>query len=136
MGGAISSRDTCQLYRWFRFDCGFSKMTGEDSLHDLLDDAEALLNASPEKAIVLLEKIAMAEVSPKAEEDIKCKEIATLKLGKVLAKNKMANGKRIVHLLDGISLFYNLHVSHVIHFCRTWRFDKNVTEILAALFES
>lgn len=72
---------------------GLIKMTGEDSLHDLLDDAEALLSASLEKAIVLLEKIAMAEVSPKAEEDIKCKEIATLKLGKVLAKNKMATGK-------------------------------------------
>jgi len=70
-------------------------MAGEDSLHDLLDDAEALLSGSPEKAIALLEQIAMAEVSPKAEEDIKCKEIATLKLGKTLAKNKMANGKRI-----------------------------------------
>lgn len=70
-------------------------MSGEDSLRDLLDDAEALLSASPEKAIVLFEQIAMAEVSPKSEEDIKCKEIATLKLGKILAKNKMVNGKII-----------------------------------------
>ena len=70
-------------------------MAGEDSLHDILDDAEALINGSPEKAIELLEQIAMAEVSHKAEEDIKCKEIATLKLGKVLAKNKMANGKTV-----------------------------------------
>ena len=70
-------------------------MSGEDSLHDLLDDAEALMSASPEKAIVLLEQVAMAEVSPKAEEDIKCKEIATLKLGKLQAKKEMANGKII-----------------------------------------
>ena len=94
LGGAVRSRDTCQRYWWCTFDCGFSKMPGEDSLRDLLDDAEALLNGSPEKAIVILERIAMAEVSPKAEEDVKCKEIATLKLGKVLAKNKMANGKQ------------------------------------------
>lgn len=67
-------------------------MAGEDSLHDMLDDAEAFISGAPEKAIVLLEQIAVAEVSPKAEEDIKCKEIATLKLGKLLAKNKMANG--------------------------------------------
>ena len=70
-------------------------MAGEESLHDRLDDAEALMNGSPEKAIAIFEQIAMAEVSPKAEEDIKCKEIATLKLGKLLAKNKMANGKII-----------------------------------------
>lgn len=68
-------------------------MAGEESLHDKLDDAEALMSGSPEKAISLLEEIAMAEVAPKAEEDIKCKEIATLKLGKLLAKNKMANGE-------------------------------------------
>ena len=68
-------------------------MAGEESLHDKLDDAEALMSGSPEKAISLLEEIAMAEVASKAEEDIKCKEIATLKLGKLLAKNKMANGK-------------------------------------------
>ena len=80
-------------------------MAGEDSLHDLLDDAEAFINGSPDKAIELLNQIAMAEVSPKAEEDIKCKEIATLKLGKVLAKDKMANGKKVesFQLIMGIT---------------------------------
>ena len=88
-------------------------MSGEDSLHDLLDDAEALMSASPEKAIVLLEQIAMAEVSPKAEEDIKCKEIATLKLGKLQAKKEMANGKIISY--ERSEIVYHV-LSRVMHF--------------------
>ena len=103
-------------------------MAGEDSLHDLLDDAEAFINGSPDKAIELLNQIAMAEVSPKAEEDIKCKEIATLKLGKVLAKNKMANGKKVNKFLTD----NGYHVSRAL--CRTWQFDKNFAEILATVF--
>jgi len=70
----------------------------DDTLHELLDEAEALVDASPEKAMEMLEKIAMAEVVTKAEEDIKCKEIATLQLGKLLAKRNMANGEVIVEL--------------------------------------
>ena len=70
----------------------------DDTLHELLDKAEALVDASPEKAMEMFEQIAMVEVATKAEEDIKCKEIATLQLGKILAKRNMANGKVIVEL--------------------------------------
>jgi len=68
----------------------------DDTLHELLEEAEALVDASPKKAMEMLEQIAMAEVATKAEEDIKCKEIATLQLGKLLAKRNMANGKAII----------------------------------------
>ncbi|XP_065896587.1 26S proteasome non-ATPase regulatory subunit 11-like [Dysidea avara] len=87
---SVASHDTCQR---LHIDCGvsFLEMDNDDTLHELLEEAEALMDASPEKAMEMLEQIAMTEVSTKAEEDIKCKEIATLQLGKLLAKRNMAN---------------------------------------------
>ena len=80
-----------------------------DDIHDLLEKAEALMDASPEKAVKMLETIAMAEMPTKAEEDIKCKEIATLQLGKLLAKRSMANGKDIKCLvLRELTLHFNI----------------------------